>query len=151
MATYWDVLDAVRTVVQGLSGLDGAEVSINKWPGFNPLMGSIRGVLIAPNDRLAEKIAELQFDANCWKDYEVFVIVVAEARFDEETIKWRMDRRSDIWNALFKPTALVASVSDEFDVKYDPEPGGVDGASFPETLDWTAMKFTYRTSEARPS
>lgn len=149
--TYWDVLAAVKSLAQGLSGFDGLEVSINKWPGFNPLVGAVRQLIVAPNDRLAERIPEMQFDSNCWKDYEVYLILVSESRYDEETIRWRMERRKELWDALFKPTALVSEVAADFDVNYDPEPGGIDAASIPKTLDWTAQKFTYRTSEARPA
>jgi len=148
VATYWDVLDAVRTVVQGLSALDGVPVVIRKWPGFLALQGSVREVVIAPRRDLAEVMAELQFSGNAWIDYEVFVILVTEARYDEETLQWRLNRRLELRQALYETDAVASEVPAQFDVDYDPSPS-IDTSSLPETLDWTAQKYTYRTSEAR--
>jgi len=150
VAMYYDILDAAKDIIAALPCFEGWRVTLRKEPSFVPLQDTARQVIIAPRQDISETVRELQF-GHAHLGYEVFVILVTLERWDDDELRTRMACREAVRAALWSPAALP-TVAAAWDVDYDPAPPvqGLERAAAGQ-LDVTAQRFTFFTSEARPS
>jgi hypothetical protein len=145
MALYWDILSAVKNVLQELDVLEGKTITIRRLAATLPLQELLRNVVVCSNESLAERVAELTFDNRAYLEFDVYVLFPSDMRWDAEDTQYRMGYREDVRLALWKP--LLAGVDEVFDCDYDPDPG-VPAPANPNML-LTAQLFTYKANVPR--
>lgn len=156
MSTYYDLLAQAKAKLEALGTFGGAEVKVRPEVAYMKGAGdTLPLVVVAPRRDTWERVADLYFDgANSHQggarlDYAVVVAVIIENRFDQEQLRWQLDRREDVRRALWDARAMFPAVTTVTDVDYEPAPRGVDLSALPPPLDVSLQQFTYRSDEAR--
>jgi len=143
---YYDILQAARIQILGVSpsNVSPSQVVIRKRLAFWKDHDSLPFICLMPG---AERIAEEQFNNNCFVDYPVTVALVTASNFLLEDIAWQLARRQEIRRRLHK--ALLVGADTVFDCTgYDPDPP-FDTSGLDVAFDVSGMRFTFRSSEQR--
>lgn len=145
MSVYGDILDAVKTVVQGLSlaNLPPASVVVRKTPVYLAEHDPVPLVVISP---VLEGLDGLAFGDQAFTTYEVRVTVYHEAAFNWEALDWLLDVRERIRKALFVTT--LAGAPTVMDAAWLPQPT-YDAAGLSAGVDVSRQGFVYTSSEGR--
>ena len=88
---YYDILQAARIQILGVSpsNVSPSQVVIRKRLAFWKDHDSLPFICLMPG---AERIAEEQFNNNCFVDYPVTVALVTASNFLLEDIAWQLAR-----------------------------------------------------------
>lgn len=147
MATYFDILDAVKAVIVDLPVMSGRAVRIRRWPAPVPLLAELRGMVVAPNEGMEERVAELTFGNRAHLEFDVYCLWLADLRHDEEDMEFRDDVRLAVREALWRPS--LSGVADVFDCDYNPSPSVPRPPN--DNMVVSGQLFTYKANLRRAS
>ena len=149
MPTYFDVLDACRKTVEGIPGFKGVALHVRKAPLWVPLQDQLPQLVIACRADLAERLhAKTGTTLHAWLEYQVYMGLFKDARWDAESLRWRLARREDLRRAFLPPKSLYGVAPGHvWNVAYDPAPAG--GGPAPDNVDCSWQSFTFTDQEAK--
>lgn len=145
MSTYYSILSAIKTRIEGLAGFSGATVVIRKTPAYWKESDTLPLVILSPR---VELVKGLQFKGK-WISYPVVVTQVRQADTTAGTItemQTIFDRREEIFDSLFQSSAT--GVSAVFDVEYNGSPD-FDSSAIDQSLDVSQQEFIYTAALSR--
>lgn len=148
---YNSVLEQVKTVLDAMSELNlaGIPAHIRKRPTFEGLQDRVPQLIVASNKSMTERVEGETFEKGAILGFEVYVGIVQDARWDDETRQLRMYWREQIRLALWDTRALAGGdVGRVANVEYDPNPG-VSRSTQEDLLDESWQRFTYWISTPR--
>lgn len=145
---YYDLLDGAEQAVQSLAGVAATcQTILRAEPVLVAMQDRFPQIVVACDPDLAEsREPNEQYFGGHLVGYEVYVLLVTEKRWSREMLQWRLERRAEIFAAMYKVRLLVGVEARQFDVFYDPKPI-IDRSWLKDTLHMTAQKFTYKTAE----
>lgn len=154
MSAYWDVLSAVYERVAAIEALAQASpkpipVSIYKKPSWNDKLHKINQCLVCMREDFAEELdgGADSFERGAGFRFPVWVGLIRDERYATEDPKWFLDRREDIWRAVWDLSLVQggqsggAGVTGGYDVEYDPSGAGAKRSNAPN-VDESWQKFT---------
>lgn len=148
MAVAYDILKAVKKLIEKIDGVSHYTVRIRRKPAYVPSVDTMKRVIcVCPQD---ERLADMTFSNTDYFDYPVLVAVVQENALlleDQCAIEKWLQLREDIRRTLRVTT--LATVGTVFDVTgYNPSPP-FDPSGVTQGFDVSSQEFLYRSKEIR--
>jgi hypothetical protein len=152
VSTYWDVLNQVKLALCEVPLFQECNVkfAIRKRPALVPLQDSYPQCVISPRAELDETL-EGRTSESQWIGYPVYIGLFTDARWDEKTLRFRLDAREAIRQLLIPPKSMRTSSNGIWNVSYTASPSISfgDGPAAPE-VDYSWQLFVFIDSQPKP-
>ncbi len=156
--TYWNVLEAAKNALAGVGVLAGVEAKIRPEVAFVKSEDtSFPLLLVCPRRDRWEQASDPETymagdgSGGAMVGYPVLVAVIIANRFDQEQLRFQLDARDQIRKRLWDNRRFRPSVTTAWDVRYEPNPRGVDLSALAVPLDVSLQEFTIGSLESRAS